>query len=64
MYALGLQGPPHDYEEDHLVPLCAGGAPEDHRDLRLQPRNGEWGAAAKDQLEESCAVNSAEVTSR
>ena len=27
--ALQLQGGPTDYEEDHLVPLCAGGHPSD-----------------------------------
>ena len=50
---LGLAGRMRDYEEDHLVPLCAGGAPEDRHNLWPQPREGDWGAAAKDQLEES-----------
>jgi hypothetical protein len=53
LHELGLSGRMRDYEEDHLVPLCAGGAPHDARNLWPQPRNGEWGAAAKDQLEES-----------
>jgi hypothetical protein len=53
MHALGLHGSPHDYEEDHLVPLCVGGAPHDIRNLWPQPRSGEWGAAVRDQLEES-----------
>ena len=48
-----LPGRMRDYEEDHLVPLCAGGAPEDRHNLWPQPREGDWGAAAKDQLEES-----------
>ena len=53
MHALALHGSPHDYEEDHLVPLCVGGAPHDIRNLWPQPRDGKWSAAAKDELEES-----------
>lgn len=42
---------PKHYEEDHLVALSIGGAPTDERNLWPQPRNGEWGADKKDQLE-------------
>ena len=51
--ALGLPGSMRDYEEDHLVPLCAGGAPHDARNLWPEPRQGRWGAAVKDELEAS-----------
>ncbi len=40
-----------DYEEDHLIPLEAGGSPDDPRNLWPEPRFGEWSAAAKDHLE-------------
>ena len=40
-----------DYEEDHLVPLCLAGAPQDPRNLWPQPRFGEWNADHKDTLE-------------
>jgi hypothetical protein len=40
-----------DYEEDHLVPLCLAGAPQDPANLWPQPRSGEWNADRKDQLE-------------
>ena len=40
-----------DYEEDHLVPLCLAGAPEDPDNLWPQPRFGEWNADRKDKLE-------------
>jgi len=40
-----------DYEEDHLIPLCLGGAPQDPRNLWPQPRFGEWDAEKKDRLE-------------
>ena len=40
-----------DYEEDHLVPLCLAGAPEDPDNLWPQPRSGEWNADRKDKLE-------------
>lgn len=39
------------YEEDHLVPLCLGGAPYDARNLWLEPRGGFWTAEKKDALE-------------
>lgn len=42
---------PRDYEEDHLVPLSVGGNPTDQRNLWPEPRNSEWGAARKDELE-------------
>jgi hypothetical protein len=40
-----------DYEEDHLVPLCLAGAPQDPANLWPQPRRGEWNADRKDKLE-------------
>jgi hypothetical protein len=42
---------PKDYEEDHLIALSIGGAPNDPRNLWPQPRNSEWGADKKDELE-------------
>lgn len=43
---------PRDFEEDHLVPLCAGGASQDPGNLWPQPRAGvEWNADKKDTLE-------------
>lgn len=42
---------PKHYEEDHLVALSIGGDPRDERNLWPQPRNTEWGAEKKDQLE-------------
>lgn len=42
---------PKDFEEDHLVALSIGGHPTDERNLWPQPRNSEWGADKKDQLE-------------
>ena len=42
---------PKDYEEDHLIALSIGGNPTDERNLWPQPRNSEWNAAKKDQLE-------------
>ncbi len=41
----------HDFELDHLVPLEAGGAPWDPRNLWLEPLWGTWNAHVKDQLE-------------
>jgi hypothetical protein len=40
-----------DDEEDHLVPLCLAGAPQDPANLWPQPRFGEWSADRKDTLE-------------
>ena len=42
---------PKNFEEDHLVPLSAGGHPTDPRNLWPQPRNSEWNAERKDELE-------------
>jgi len=42
---------PKDYEEDHLIPLSVGGNPTDPKNLWPEPRNSEWNAARKDQLE-------------
>jgi hypothetical protein len=42
---------PKDYEEDHLIPLNIGGNPTDERNLWPEPRNSEWDAAKKDELE-------------
>ena len=42
---------PKHYEEDHLIPLNIGGAPDDSRNLWPQPRNSQWNAAKKDDLE-------------
>ncbi|WP_230369080.1 hypothetical protein [Paludibacterium denitrificans] len=42
---------PKHYEEDHLIALSIGGDPRDERNLWPQPRNSEWSASKKDQLE-------------
>lgn len=42
---------PQHYEEDHLIPLNIGGAPKDPRNLWPEPRNSEWNADRKDDLE-------------
>lgn len=42
---------PRDYEEDHLIALSIGGHPTDTRNLWPQPRNSEWNADRKDELE-------------
>lgn len=42
---------PKDYQEDHLIALSIGGHPSDERNLWPQPKNSEWGADRKDQLE-------------
>ncbi len=42
---------PRHYEEDHLIPLNIGGAPDDPRNLWPQARNSQWNAARKDDLE-------------
>lgn len=42
---------PRHYEEDHLIPLSIGGAPEDTKNLWPQPRNSQWNAEKKDELE-------------
>lgn len=42
---------PKHYEEDHLIALSIGGAHDDVKNLWPQPRDSEWSAARKDQLE-------------
>jgi len=42
---------PQHYEEDHLIPLNIGGSPTDPKNLWPQPREGEWGAEQKNDLE-------------
>ena len=49
-YGYADRNPKH-YEEDHLIPLSIGGAPEDRRNLWPEPRQSEWGADKKDQFE-------------
>ncbi len=49
-YGYGDTNPKH-YEEDHLIPLNLGGAPEDPLNLWPQQRKGQWNAARKDALE-------------
>ena len=49
----GLPGTPGDYYEDHLVPLCAGGHPDDPHNLWPQRIRGQWTDKIKDQLESS-----------
>lgn len=46
-----LDTDPKHYEEDHLIALSIGGNPTDARNLWPQPRDSQWGAAKKDQLE-------------
>ena len=42
---------PANYEQDHLIPLNIGGNPSDPRNLWPQPRQGEWSAEQKNDLE-------------
>jgi len=42
---------PKHYEEDHLIALSIGGAPDDPRNLWPEPRISEWDAKKKDRLE-------------
>lgn len=42
---------PRNYEQDHLVALSIGGHPTDERNLFPQPRNSQWNADVKDELE-------------
>lgn len=42
---------PKNYEEDHLIALSIGGAPDDPKNLCPQPRNSEYDAEKKDALE-------------
>jgi hypothetical protein len=54
MAEYGLPTGPHpDWEVDHLIPLCLGGA-DDDKNLWPEPRRGiekEWPAELKDDLE-------------
>lgn len=49
-YGYADRNPKH-YEEDHLIALSIGGAPDDPKNLWPEPRISEWNAAKKDQLE-------------
>jgi hypothetical protein len=49
-YGYADRNPKH-YEEDHLIALSIGGAPDDPRNLWPEPRNSEWSANKKDRLE-------------
>jgi hypothetical protein len=49
-YGYADRNPKH-YEEDHLIALSIGGAPDDPRNLWPEPRNSEWSAKKKDRLE-------------
>jgi hypothetical protein len=51
MAALGLTGPASAYEEDHRVPLEAGGSPTSASNLWPEPWNGPRGAHSKDVIE-------------
>lgn len=51
MAALGLSGDPHDWEEDHRVPLACGGNPTDPKNLSPEAWDGPYGAHTKDVLE-------------
>ena len=42
---------PQHYEEDRLIPLNIGGSPDDPGNLWPEPRNSEWNAEKKDELE-------------
>lgn len=42
---------PKHYEEDHLIPLSIGGNPTAPENLWPEPRQTEWSAARKDDLE-------------
>ena len=42
---------PTYYEDDHLITLSIGGAPDDPHNLWPESRNSEWNADKKDQLE-------------
>ena len=49
-YGYADRNPKH-YEEDHLIALSIGGAPDDPRNLWPEPRISEWNAGKKDRLE-------------
>ncbi len=42
---------PQNYEQDHLIPLNIGGNPSDPRNMWPQPRDAQWGAEEKNDLE-------------
>jgi hypothetical protein len=49
-YGYADRNPKH-YEEDHLIALSIGGAPDDPRNLWPEPRISEWDAKKNDRLE-------------
>jgi len=49
-YGYADRNPKH-YEEDHLIALSIGGAPDDPHNLWPETRISKWNAAKKDQLE-------------
>ena len=49
-YGYADRNPKH-YEEDHLIALSIGGAPDDPNNLWPEPRISEWSAKQKDRLE-------------
>ncbi len=49
----GLPGHHTQYHEDHLVPLCVGGSPDDPGNLWPSPVLARWNDKVKDQLESS-----------
>lgn len=51
MIEYGETGLPSEFEEDHLVNLGIGGAPQDPHNLFPQPRTGPRSASVKDQEE-------------
>lgn len=51
MVQYGESGSLAGYEEDHLIPLEAGGDPRDPRNLWPEPRSGTRSAAVKDRAE-------------
>ena len=53
MRVLEQPGAASDYHEDHIVPLCAGGHPDDPRNLWPQPLHSQWSDNDKNQLERS-----------
>jgi len=51
MIEYGETGAPSGFEEDHLINLGIGGAPQDPHNLFPQPRTGSRSASVKDQEE-------------
>ncbi|HEY2763435.1 MAG TPA: hypothetical protein VGJ13_05395 [Pseudonocardiaceae bacterium] len=64
MVAYGESGSLAGYEEDHLLPLEAGGNPTDPRNLWPEPRSGAHPAGEKDEAENAAkaAVCSGQMT--